>query len=172
MLPKSNRYCGGFTLLEVMLVVVISVTAMMFAVPAFKKAQARAQYMDASGVLLELANATNMLAEEYPSLNISGNFSANSTYTGTSEPVINSVARAIDWMQFRDRKYLSKVKFVSGKYKGYTYAFSTQGNANCGSGCTEPNAVACMANAYHALDAYKCVWVSKTDSALHNKETN
>ena len=168
MLPKSNRYCGGFTLLEVMLVVVISVTAMMFAVPAFKKAQARAQYMDASGVLLELANATKMLIEENPDLRIpSMSFGSNTSFT--TEPATLNGTTASRWMQVRN--YLSKVKFVSGKYKGYTYAFSTQGDANCGPSCTQQNAVACMANEYHTLDAYKCVWVSRKDSALHNNET-
>ncbi len=166
MLPKKKEFRRGFTLVEVLIVVVIAVTVTVFAVPSFKKSQARTQYMAASGVLMELATATQILTEEYPALEItSAAFSSNPT----TAPTIPTISDAVAWMQ--SNQYLGKVDFQSGKYKGYAFAFSTKGAANCGTSCKKANAVACMANTNHMTQAYRCAWVSSLDGMLHNLET-
>ena len=53
----------GFTLLEIMIVVVIAVSVAAFAVPAYKKAQDRNRYLAAQGVLIDLGNGVKMLRE-------------------------------------------------------------------------------------------------------------
>jgi len=166
MQSKKTLHKAGFTLLEVLVVVVIAVTVTMFSVPAYKKSQARAQYMTASGVLIELATATQMLMESYPNLVISSAaFNTNET-TDATDPTNSTAAK---WM--RGQNYLAKVNFNSnGTYMGYTYSFSTQGTAACGEECTKDGAIACMANGSHMIDVYQCAWISMDDGLLHNLE--
>ena len=57
------RNTKGFTLLEIMIVVVIAVSVAAFAVPAYKKAQDRNRYLAAQGVLIDLGNGVKMLRE-------------------------------------------------------------------------------------------------------------
>ncbi len=163
---RKKDYRGGFTLVEVLVVVVIAVTITMFAVPSYKKSQARAQYMSASGILMELANATQMLIEEYPSVNIDSVAFSSNAASGTEITGVPVKNNASAWMQ--GRNYLGKVDFQSGKYKGYNYAFSTRGTPVCSSACKPANALACMENKTHTIDAYKCAWVSREDGMLHN----
>lgn len=47
----------GFTLIEVMIVVVIAVTVAAFAVPAYKRSMQRNQFMAAEGKLIEISSA-------------------------------------------------------------------------------------------------------------------
>ncbi|MBR3603348.1 MAG: prepilin-type N-terminal cleavage/methylation domain-containing protein [Elusimicrobiaceae bacterium] len=167
-MPLKKKDCrGGFTLVEVLVVVVIVVTITMFAVPSYKKSQARAQYMSASGVLVELATATQMLMEEYPDLEISSAAFSSNTPDYSSAPTASTAAA---WML--GKQYLGKVDFQSdGKYKGYNYAFSTTGKPVCSSTCKRDaaaDALACMENKDHTIDAYKCAWVSREDGMLHN----
>ena len=165
MIFKKKDLRRGFTLLEVMIVVVIGVTVTMFAVPSFKKSQARTQYMTASGVLVELATATQMLMEEYPALEISSAAFSSNELDYSASPTVGTAAA---WML--GKQYLGKVAFKSGKYKGYSFAFSTAGTANCGTKCTKAGAIACMANPDHMTQAYQCAWVSREDGMLHNLE--
>ena len=51
----------GFTLLEVLIVVVIAVSVAAFAVPAYKKSQDRNRYMAAQGALIDLGNGVRAL---------------------------------------------------------------------------------------------------------------
>lgn len=48
---------NGFTLIEVMIVVVIAVTVAAFAVPAYKRSMERNKFMAAEGKLIELSSA-------------------------------------------------------------------------------------------------------------------
>ena len=52
---------NGFTLLEVLIVVVIAVSVAAFAVPAYKKTQEKNKYLAAQGVLLDLGTAVRAL---------------------------------------------------------------------------------------------------------------
>lgn len=71
----------GFTLLEVLVVVMIAAVVTMFAVPAYKKAQDKNRFMAASGVLVDLANGAKMFHADYPS--ITGNVALSTTASGT-----------------------------------------------------------------------------------------
>lgn len=53
----------GFTLLEVLIVVVILASVVLFAVPSYKKAQVRAQYDAALGTLTQLGEGLRLLYE-------------------------------------------------------------------------------------------------------------
>lgn len=55
----------GFTLIEVMIVVVIAVTVAAFAVPAYKKSMDRNKFMAAEGKLIELSSALRNVQQMY-----------------------------------------------------------------------------------------------------------
>ena len=55
---------GGFTLVEMLFVVVIAASIMMFAVPAYKRVQEKADYNAALGILLDVNNAVNSLKRD------------------------------------------------------------------------------------------------------------
>lgn len=161
-MKKNARrpFCGGFTLLEVLVVVLIAVLVTMFAVPSYRKAQERNRYLAALGVLMEAGNAMRMLHEEYPSLSYSASFSSNSTATDC--PTEATSSNVLDYLQCN--KYLSKVPFVSSAYQGYSYQMSSLGGASC-TGCSSTG-VACMYDS-DAVAEYKCAYIDKYGN-LHN----
>ena len=55
----------GFTLIEIMVVVVIAVTVAAFAVPAYKKSQQRNQFLAAEGKLLEISSGLRNVMQMY-----------------------------------------------------------------------------------------------------------
>lgn len=54
----------GFTLVEVLFVVLIAGSIMAFAMPAYKRMQARSHYNAALGTLLDVSNAVNSLKQD------------------------------------------------------------------------------------------------------------
>lgn len=62
----------GFTLIEVMIVVVIAVSVAAFAVPAYKKSQEQNQYLAAEGKLLELSSGLHNVIQMYRGSSCSG----------------------------------------------------------------------------------------------------
>ena len=54
----------GFTLLEILLVIVILVVVSLFAVPAYKKSIARSKYNSALGTLVQFGTALQMLKQD------------------------------------------------------------------------------------------------------------
>ncbi len=166
-MKKNARrpFCGGFTLLEVLVVVLIAVLVTMFAVPSYRKAQERNRYLAALGVLMEAGNAMRMVHEEYPSLSYNFQFNANNTAssdTCPSSPGDGSQGLLLYYLQCN--KYLPKVPFESGRYKGYYYNLSTVGTASC-YGCSAEG-VACMYD-QGAENLYKCAYIDKHGN-LHN----
>ena len=161
-LPIGRR---GFTLLEILLVVLIAVLITMMAVPAYKKAQEKNRYMAASGVLVELGNGIQMVREQYPSVLVT-----NESITANSD--INAITDAPteanlgNWMQ--TNKYVNKIPFTSETYMGYSYRISTTAAASCATGCppADSDAVACMTGD-NLLSEYTCAWVDKF-GILHN----
>ena len=55
----------GFTLIEIMIVVVIAVTVAAFAVPAYKRSMERNKFMAAEGKLIELSSALRNVQQMY-----------------------------------------------------------------------------------------------------------
>lgn len=156
-----RRRCGGFTLLEVLIVVVIAVLVTLFAVPAYKKSQDKNRYMAASGVLMDLANAARMVKEDYPDLDVTVSL-ANASGACTDELTI--AANPLLFMHCH--KYLNPVPLTNTQYMGYNFVLSTQGNASCGNACKPASAVACMSG-QNRIEEYTCAWVDKS-GLLHN----
>ena len=135
---NSKNTKRGFTLMEVLVVVVIGVLVTLFAVPAYKKMQDRTRYMAATGVLVEIASAAQMLKEAgLTATNIA--VSSNATADIDADP---TAATAVGWLQ--SKNYLGKIPFENGKFKGYTYRMSTSGSVTCSSNVT---GWACMSGA-------------------------
>ncbi len=131
MYPKK-----GFTLLEVLIVVVIAVSVAAFSVPAYKKMQDRNRYMAAQGVLidvgsgiraLELDENCSFLEDRRPYLLFIG------MQEGTLEEDEDGPCLPIHLF---DKGYVSPIPFDEGghSYKGYkiyTCGETWQHNSMC-----------------------------------------
>lgn len=62
----------GFTLIEVMIVVVIAVSVAAFAVPAYKKSQEQNRFLAAEGKLLEISSGLQNVIQMYRGTSCSG----------------------------------------------------------------------------------------------------
>ena len=158
----------GFTLLEVLVVVIISIVVIMFAAPAYKKTQEKNRYIAAQGVLLDLANGVKMVRTEYPNLSDSTSRSVTTSnmqpYTDPSTAISGSTV--IKWMI--TNKYISPIPFTSGAtYMGYSFKINLNGGANCCTKSTSANAIACM-NGSNEITEYKCAWVTLSGDLGHN----
>lgn len=160
---KKRKFCGGFTLLEVLVVVIISIVVVMFAAPAYKKTQERNRFLAAEGVLVELANGIRMVQAEYPGISKSADVSNGDNSTVSPYDTTNIV----HWMM--TNKYMSKIDFTSGStYLGYKFKVSTTGAASC-SGCSG-NGVACMyeSGVTNVFTEYRCVYID-SNGDIHLK---
>ena len=161
---SKKRFIAGFTLVEVLVVVVIAVMVTLYAVPAYRRSQERNRFMAASGVLLELGNAAIMLRADYPTLNLP-NTEISYNKSSDSCPETPSDSNLILFLQCHN--YLGKIPFSGGAYQGYSYIISPYTlTADCGSGCTNLG-VACMSGD-NLLEKYTCAWVD-TAGMLHTK---
>ncbi len=153
-----RRRCGGFTLLEVLVVVVIAVLVTLFAVPAYQKSQDKNRYMAASGVLMDVANAARMLKEDYPDV-ATGDLEVKSRGSGCPA---NPASGALQFMYCHN--YLNDIPLSSNSFMGYKFKLNAQGGVSCGCGA---NAVACMSGA-NRIPEYTCAWVDKAGILHHN----
>lgn len=162
----------GFTLVEVLTVVLIAAMVVLFAIPNYRKSQDKNRYLTASGVLMELGNGVNMLREDFPEVELTSDPVTRSAvfYTGTSAPLNPgcsgevSGATIISWLVFNN--YVTPFPIEeSGEYLKYRYAISTTGAADCS--CNGTPAVACMTGE-NANTAYRCAWVDKSGILHHN----
>lgn len=64
---------SGFTLLEVLVVVVIAISVTAFAVPAYKKTQEHNKYLAAKGVLLDVGSAVRALRADLANIGVEVN---------------------------------------------------------------------------------------------------
>ncbi len=101
----------GFTLVEVLFVVMIAAGIMAFALPAYKRVQERAKYNAALGTLLDINNAVNSLKQDLKvSTNVSvdipgstASYIKNGTddWNGTAPAPTSDVAKGeISWNQY------------------------------------------------------------------------
>ncbi len=164
MLGEKNISRRGFTLLEVLVVVLIAVVVTMFAVPAYKKTQYKNRYTAASGVLIELANATNMLREDFPGLAVTSAVPSGVVSTASCPETVTNNSTAWTYMHCRD--YMNSLQ-KGGNFQGYNLAFSTVGAA-CGAvSCKSSNqAVACMYGA-NPMTEYRCAWIDFSGQLHH-----
>ena len=158
---------AGFTLLEVLVVVVIAISVTAFAVPAYKKTQERSKFLAAQGVLLDIGNAVLslrndlVLVDKNPEDAPSSALQLTTTHQNTSNSSYKSVKelRGLDYLALSTqanvgyalfaRGYMEPVPYDSGStYKGYAfYLCSSRSNTN--TACCRPSQfsgdkVACM----------------------------
>ncbi len=157
---SKKHWRKGFTLLEVLVVVVIAVLVTMFAVPSYRKAQERNRYMAAVGVLIDMGNAVRMFQEDYPNVIYTGSFTSSSYSSCPTEPVSSTVRTFL-----LCHKYLTEIPFSSSQYQGYSYKISTSGAASC-SGCSSYG-VACMYDSDALVSEYRCAYIDRNGN-LHN----
>lgn len=140
---------NGFTLLEVLIVVVIAVSVAAFALPAYKKTQEKNKYMAAQGVLLDLGSAVRAVRADMSD----GSFPSGSSpeqvttsWNSTAAPDNEITSSNAKYELFR-RKYMAPIPFDSGNtYKGFSFyvCSETGGTSGCCRGVGSP--VACMKN--------------------------
>lgn len=145
----------GFTLVEVLFVVIIAAGVMAFAMPAYKRMQERANYNAALGTLLDIGNAVNSLKRDLKAnTGVSITFPNSSSYAiTTSSVVFPSTEVSGSWNQWLVSN-MSDDRFVGAlftfKYlkpiqntKDYNF-FVVNGNASVCSGKCQGDVVACM----------------------------
>lgn len=139
----------GFTLLEVLIVVVIAVSVAAFAVPAYKKSQDRNRYMAAQGVLIDLGNGLRSLQADLAVTGVT--YPTSPVYVQTSWQT-SSLANDADItasnanVALFARKYMSPIPFDSSNtYKGYLFSVCPLNKATSSNCCNnDKEVVACM----------------------------
>ncbi len=155
----------GFTLLEVLVVVMIAAVVTMFAVPAYKKAQDKNKFMAATGVLIDLANGAKMFHADYPA--ITGNISLTTT-SSSSCPETPTSANLLVFLKCH--KYINNVPLEGNQYMGYNFSMSVNGQAACGNACNGSRWWACMSG--NSLSSeYQCAYVDDA-GILHHRAWN
>ncbi len=103
--------CKGFTLVEILFVVLIAAGVIAFAVPAYKRMQERAAYNAALGTLLDIHNAVGSLKRDLqtstgvsvtiPAENVSYVKYGDSNWSGTAPADTSDVAKGkIPWNEY------------------------------------------------------------------------
>lgn len=128
---------SGFTFVEVLFVVLITASILMFAVPAFKKAKERSNYQMATGVLADLGHAMLALKQDMKNEGIAiefvapgsfsqikGNetcsyFSANEMVADTFRELSDANKRTCARGALFDLGYMKRFNQTIGKYKFY-----------------------------------------------------
>lgn len=151
---------SGFTLLEVLIVVVIAVLVTMFAVPSYRKAQDRNRFMSATGVLMDIGNASRMVSLDYPDVRYNGSISSNADWTADNCPEELTSSNVLQFLQCR--KYLNDLPLdSSGHYQGYTFKIGVGGNVSCRGSSSICSGVACMLGS-NSITQYTCAAVDQS----------
>lgn len=158
----------GFTLVEVLVVVLIAVLVTLFSVPAYKKMQQRNAYLETTAIVLDLGNGVNLVREQYPKENYTLTpISASAASATVTDAALQNSPTSNDLIG-----WLKKAKYISnfpqgGVYKGYAFSLVSSGSAcslqswsNATTACAETgtnlsDAIVCAYNS----DLQKCVWV-------------
>lgn len=152
------RRKNGFTLLEVLIVVVIAVSVAAFAVPAYKKTQEKNKYLAAQGVLLDLGTAVRALRADlraeggttkFPSSATTTMQDTDQTSVGTSltQELKNQNVDTLRKSLF-SRRYMQPIAYDSGStYKGFSFVLCPDGTDSSELCCSsDSDVVACMYN--------------------------
>lgn len=156
----------GFTLLEVLIVVVIAVSVAAFAVPAYKKSQDRNRYMAAQGALIDLGNGVRALRADlavdapnkafptsgYLAVSASWQGTSGTNYTNSKDKPLSELNNTTLGYALFSRRYMSPIAFDSGNsFKGYLFYICPQNTATSSVCCqSNSNAVACMSDSSYA----------------------
>lgn len=154
------RHNKGFTLVEILIVMVIAASILAFALPANKKAQERNKYLAATGVLTDLGMAVQALrtdmamqgsTEMFPQSTF---FGFSSTTFQTSDPYssryadVGSLNSTTFPYALFTHGYLQSIPFDNGfTYKGYTFFICPQETASTEHQCNNDlDVIATMEN--------------------------
>ena len=148
----------GFTLLEVLIVVVILASVVLFAAPAYKKMQARAQYNAALGTLIQLGEGLRLLYENYPNrvwgsdpieLNNSNIFSNENVTRAKGVENLNDLDLAVQenidtfFASLVARGYMARLKNIDDASNQFRF-FICHPDGDPGDCCNKPDEIACM----------------------------
>lgn len=185
---KHMLHHKGFTLVEILVVVLIGIAAALVAVPVFQHSQAKNRYLAASGVLMDLGNAITLVQEQYPDLlldptQITGN---GGDVTSEAADLAPTSTNLMGWL--RANKYIQNIPFEgsTGTYRGYTFWVKTVTSTDenlfqetcCAPSIDQTHVmtesvgkpiVACMTGE-NINSEYTCAWVDKFGNVTHNKE--
>lgn len=150
----------GFTLLEMLVVVVIAGSVLLFAVPAYKRMQDKNAFTSAQGVLMELRSAVLALRQDLALSPSSYSFPGTSPLQldaswqnenfGGYAVILQTSVQDLDTDKLKNalfiKKYIQPIHFDSGTSKFRNYDFyicpTTASTAAC---CgNNKNVVACM----------------------------
>ncbi len=156
---------AGFTLLEILVVVVIAISVTAFAVPAYKKTQERNNFLAARGVLMDLGAAMQAMRSDLLSAgkDLSQAPSAVSaiktTYQNSTKTAYKNIANysSLDSLTLSDdnvrytlfaREYMQPIPLNSSHaYKGYYFYLCPIGGGNSKCCRSSKNTIACMRKA-------------------------
>lgn len=148
----------GFTLVEILFVLIIAAGIMAYAVPSYKRAKERSRYEAATGILLDVGSAAAQIKRSGEGctgknayLQVPVNYTASATFTQamagqtwrdykSTIPVANYDARCKD--SLFGLGYLQKIPANTG-YE-YYIVNNPSGLTICSSKCTKLGTVACM----------------------------
>lgn len=164
----------GFTLVEILFVLVIIAGVMAYAVPAYKRTQARAAYDAATGTLVDIGTAIQAMKRDltmqnysftiypFPANNsayyqLAGNETVGDDLSGTTLKQFLSVSTAAT----RDARFVGSL-FKFGYLEPFSnpdyeyYAIRGTSTTVCNSKCRTSGTVACMCkkSGYSATDCY------------------
>lgn len=112
----------GFTLIEVMIVVVIAVTVAAFAVPAYKRSMERNKFMAAEGKLIELSSALRNVQQMF------GGYSCPDITT-PEDMYLNQDEGVCDIHKTLNKAGCQKYPHICMQCNGYTKATLTDMNS-------------------------------------------
>ena len=157
----------GFTLLEVLVVVVIAASVLLFAVPAYKRMQDKTTFMAAQGVLIDLGSAVRALRLDFslcatPVLLPSGStpLAVSNRWQDSTSTSYQNVEKQADLCTLSPskapialfaQKYMEPISFnqeagaLTDQYKYYGFYICPQGQASSAQCCNnDKQVVVCM----------------------------
>lgn len=151
---------NGFTLLEVLIVVVIAVSVAAFAVPAYKRTQEKNKYLAAQGVLLDLGTAVRALRADLKAINSGKKFPTSTAPIAMSYTYQDSVGSSLTTeldgqtdttlrQSLFSRNYLQPIGYDCAScttYKGFSFFICPESASNSYCCQNDSAVVACMYN--------------------------
>ncbi len=144
----------GFTLVEMLFVVIIAATALALALPSYKSMRERGKFQAASGMLIDLGSAVEsitrdlvMQGESASSVNVSSSYvevnNANMTLDSTGR---KTVKQMFDGLSGTASAKVLKLLVPAGYLKNFVgqAGFKYYVGGGTGSKCGGDNVVACM----------------------------
>ena len=156
----------GFTLLEVLVVVVIAASVLLFAVPAYKRTQDKSMFLAAQGLLVDLRASVQSIRQDLAMAGSnhkipSGSSPIKLTASWQDESAEEySEAANVNFLKDLEsaklpyalfaRQYMQPVAFdpTTDQYKRYTFYICPQEQASSAHCCnSDKNVIACMQDA-------------------------